>query len=82
MQNNEDELDFEFFNVVGVYSSDLPVEDIERIMENFDEINFDVFGFFDSCRDHSFAYFIYKIFQRYEFFRKYFISIETCYEFS
>ena len=61
---------------------EIGIDHLEQAVENFDEINFDVFNFSSIMTENSFAYMIHKIFQRYDFYKIYQINLETLYNFS
>ena len=55
---------------------------VPQAVENFDEIQFDVFAFVNILNEHALPYMIHKIFNTYDFYNTYHISIATLVNFS
>jgi hypothetical protein len=55
---------------------------VPQAVENFDEIQFDVFAFVSVLTEHALPYMIHKIFVTYDFYNTYHISVSTLVNFS
>ena len=69
LQNSEFDVDIEFLTLADLL--EIGIDHLEQAVENFDEINFDVFNFSSIMTDNSFSFMIHKIFQKYEFYKIY-----------
>lgn len=77
-------MDSEFFQLADL--TDLGTDLFESAIEQFEEINFDVFAycqiFSSSGSDKAMGFCVHKLFQKYDLYRKYHISCETLLNFS
>jgi hypothetical protein len=55
---------------------------VPQALDNFDEIQFDVFAFVNILNEHALPYMIHKIFITYDFYNTYHISVATLVNFS
>ena len=62
--------------------SEIGQEQLDLALEQFEFVTFDVFTYAGIMGNESFGYVVFKIFQKYDFFRKYDIEIETVYRFA
>lgn len=69
LQNSEFDVDIEYLTLADLL--EIGIDHLEQAVENFDEINFDVFNFSSIMTDNSFSFMIHKIFQKYEFYKIY-----------
>jgi len=60
LQNSEFDVDVEFLTLADLL--EIGIDHLEQAVENFDEINFDVFNFSSIMTDNSFSYMIHKVF--------------------
>jgi hypothetical protein len=76
----EIEYDHEFFSMAN--ATDILPDQLASAMENFEEVGFDSFNYCQQMGDCSMPYMVHLLFQRHDFYNRFFVSMHTCFNFS
>lgn len=80
-QNMEQDYESQFLMLADLI--DIGSEHLENAEEHFNDITFDVFNFSTLFQENiAFQFMVHKIFLKYDFYKKYSITVDTCFNFS